>query len=681
MRKINLIIFAFIFSMSMMLINCGGGGSSAQAPRYSGDNKDIIAYNFPGSKNTSLGTDVYPVEKTDTTIKLTVPYGTNVTAIVAEFVANSTNIKVNGVIQQSGVTANDFTNPVIYSVYADNNDKRDYTVTVTKAPNTEKKISTYSINNINGTIDEGAGTISVVLLPKTAVNSLKAKFSILGKSITANGGIDQVSEDTANDFTNPVVYTVTADDNSSREYTVTVTVAKATTKNIMTFSFPVDINPSLGIDVNGTITDTDIQLVIPFGKVPADLIAYFTTDGESVKIGSTVQEAGVTSNDFTAVKTYRVTAENADYTDYTVTVSVAKSDAKALTRFFLDGEKGTINESAHTISISFQSTKILTGLTADFVTTGVLVTANTAPQTSGVSANNFTNPVVYTVTADDGTTQPYTVTAVKEAAITGLWNFEYGTDGSYSYSEPAPAQVTGPTGNALQFDGMTEYVATLDSDALTLADGGSIEAVIKPIHPSASAGIVHKGILSDFSDETYSLQYWGVDAGGNGPLKFLVHNTLQDANSFSSVDSTTINVNTWYHIIVTWTPTGLAIYINGNLNGSYSGDVGQVKDSDGPLVIGSQLESPYTGYPDWGNMGFNGIIDKVQMFNHALTAEEVTARYQDLVNTAGSGFFTAYLLSVASRHIHSIYAVLGIIVVLLVVLFLYNRKRTKLASQ
>jgi len=49
-------------------------------------------------------------------------------------------------------------------------------------------------------------------------------------------------------------------------------------------------------------------------------------------------------------------------------------------------------------------------LKADFSTNGSSVTVNGNAQTSGVTTNNFASPVMYTVTAADGTTKTYTVT-------------------------------------------------------------------------------------------------------------------------------------------------------------------------------------------------------------------------------------------------------------------------------
>jgi hypothetical protein len=52
----------------------------------------------------------------------------------------------------------------------------------------------------------------------------------------------------------------------------------------------------------------------------------------------------------------------------------------------------------------------LTTLVATFVTTGASVTITGTPQVSGVTANDFSNPVTYVATAADGTTQAHVVT-------------------------------------------------------------------------------------------------------------------------------------------------------------------------------------------------------------------------------------------------------------------------------
>ncbi len=84
-----------------------------------------------------------------------------------------------------------------------------------------KAITAYSLNGVAGTIDENAKTISVVVPSGTDLNGLVATFTTTG-AIVKVGSTVQKSNNTPNDFTNPVTYTVTATDASTATYTVTV---------------------------------------------------------------------------------------------------------------------------------------------------------------------------------------------------------------------------------------------------------------------------------------------------------------------------------------------------------------------------------------------------------------------------------------------------------------------------
>ena len=64
-------------------------------------------------------------------IVVTVPYNTSVTALVATFATTGVSVKVGSTVQNSGITANNFTNPVTYTVTAANGSTRGYVVTVT----------------------------------------------------------------------------------------------------------------------------------------------------------------------------------------------------------------------------------------------------------------------------------------------------------------------------------------------------------------------------------------------------------------------------------------------------------------------------------------------------------------------------------------------------------------------
>ncbi|MFT3903068.1 MAG: CotH kinase family protein [Niabella sp.] len=69
---------------------------------------------------------------TNQNITVSVPYGASLTGLTATFSYSGASVKVGNVVQVSGVTKNDFSNPIVYSIIAENGAKKDYTVTVTK---------------------------------------------------------------------------------------------------------------------------------------------------------------------------------------------------------------------------------------------------------------------------------------------------------------------------------------------------------------------------------------------------------------------------------------------------------------------------------------------------------------------------------------------------------------------
>jgi len=284
------------------------------------------------------------------------------------------------------------------------NDSNDNTSPASSA----KSIKAFSLNGVEGTINEAEQTIAVTMPSGTSVTALVDTFTTTGASVEVGSTI-QVSGTTANDFTSPVTYTVIAADATTQDYTVTVTLAASSAKAITAFS--------LG-GVVGTINEAakTIAVTLPSGTDVTNLVATFTTIGVSVEVGSTIQVSGTTANDFTLPVTYTVTAADVTTQDYTVTVTLAASSAKAITAFSLGGVVGTINEAAKTIAVTMPSGTSVTALVATFTTTGASVKVSSTIQVSGTTANDFTSPVVYTVTAVDATTQDYTVTVVTEPA-------------------------------------------------------------------------------------------------------------------------------------------------------------------------------------------------------------------------------------------------------------------------
>ena len=87
---------------------------------------DLLSFSFPEQTGAATIDDV------NHTIHIEVVIGTDVSNLIATFVASSTasDVSIGTTSQSSGVTANDFTNPVVYTVVAEDNLVQEWTIEV-----------------------------------------------------------------------------------------------------------------------------------------------------------------------------------------------------------------------------------------------------------------------------------------------------------------------------------------------------------------------------------------------------------------------------------------------------------------------------------------------------------------------------------------------------------------------
>jgi sulfatase modifying factor 1 len=191
----------------------------------------------------------------------------------------------------------------------------------------DKEITSFSFLAVNNTVLStnitgiiSSTDITATVLYGTGRSALVASFTTTGVSVTVNGVL-QTSGVTSNNFTGAVTYTVTGEDGSTRNYTVTVSEgAPGSAKEITSFSFLAANNTALLTDVTGTINGTDITLDVPIGTNVTGLVATFSTTGVSVTVGGTVQTSGSTANSFVSTVVYTVTAQDGSNQDYKVTL-------------------------------------------------------------------------------------------------------------------------------------------------------------------------------------------------------------------------------------------------------------------------------------------------------------------------------------------------------------------------
>jgi hypothetical protein len=243
-------------------------------------------------------------------------------------------------------------------------------------------------------------------------------------------------------------------------------------------------------------------------------------------------------------------------------------------------------------------------------------------------AANLTGSSIIVVTAEDDTKATYTMAILKDPAIVAEWIGFTSEIREYVIADAQTVEGYNGNANALWFDGnpaTLDYVIAPDSDALTLRNSGSIEVLVRVdgIHPFA--GIIHKGERRDFSDEAWGMQLW-YHEGSHARLLFMI--TGDDGNWIGVYGSFDLQPGQWYHIVATWDSASLRLYVNGILDDETANTTGGVRDSNGSLIVGAQLPEKYdAGY---GNIGWDGVIDRVIIRNDTLNDAQVLTRYNNL---------------------------------------------------
>lgn len=133
-------------------------------------------------------------------------------------------------------------------------------------------------DTITGEIDEDNSEITLTVPYDTDITGLIASFDIEAQSITVNG-IEQISGETPNDFSSPVIYTVTAS-NNSMNYTVIVEIeAKPWIGTQQISGAKNQTSSGIALDATGNIyiagtTDDDLDDQINSGSNDAYLVKY-----------------------------------------------------------------------------------------------------------------------------------------------------------------------------------------------------------------------------------------------------------------------------------------------------------------------------------------------------------------------------------------------------------------------
>lgn len=169
--------------------------------------------------------------------------------------------------------------------------------------------------------------------------------------------------------------------------------------------------------------------------------------------------------------------------------------------------------------------------------------------------------------------------------------------------------VSGRYGQALNFDGLTNYVQMGYSGSLAITNAITILAWINPTTLVGTQTIYAKG----FSDGSkLGIVFEVVD----NFIWFL----LSHEATWTYVTSAGVLSSGWNRVAAVWDGSTMRIYING---------VADINTASFTQAIESSANDLHrVGRTPWGSGAFNGAIDEVSIYNRALSAAEIQVDFQ-----------------------------------------------------
>jgi prepilin-type N-terminal cleavage/methylation domain-containing protein len=212
--------------------------------------------------------------------------------------------------------------------------------------------------------------------------------------------------------------------------------------------------------------------------------------------------------------------------------------------------------------------------------------------------------------------------ALRDGAV-ALWRFDQSNQitavdsgpnqlhGSWTSNAGRTAEgVTPGTNGALIDDSRGMFVPTVASGSVTDIRGAvSVEAWINPSVTGLYGGVVDKTVGGNHNQQ-YSLFVW---AG-------IIYWRLSTPGGIVDATFSPVGVNRWSHVVGTWDGTTAVLYVDGVVRRTVTG-VGPLRGGAGQVMIGSLGSGGFPMYP------FRGFIDEVAIYDRALSAAAVTARW------------------------------------------------------
>ncbi|MDC1440383.1 cadherin-like beta sandwich domain-containing protein [Planktomarina temperata] len=352
------------------------------------------------------------------TLAYTASVANSVSSLIVTPTTNDANATatVNGASATTPVTLALGSNTVTVQVTAqDGVTTQSYTVAVTRAASSDATLSALALSQGSLSPSFTSGTLAYTASVAHSVSSLIVTPTTNDANATATvNGASPATPVTLSVGSNTVTVQVTAQDGTTQSYTVAVTRAASSdaTLSALTLSQG-SLSPSFAsgtLAYTSSVPNSVSSLIVT--PTTNDANATATVNGASaatpvtLAVGSNTVTVQVTAQDGTTIQSYTVAVTRAASSD--ATLSALTLSSGSLSPSFASGTL------AYTALVSNSvSSLIVTPTTNDANATA---TVNGASPATPVTLAVGSNPVTVQVTAQDGSTQSYTVAVTRAAA-------------------------------------------------------------------------------------------------------------------------------------------------------------------------------------------------------------------------------------------------------------------------
>ena len=401
-------------------------------------------------ESAKLGNVVGVLDQTKKTVTFTVPADTEDSAVADMLLtincSQYASIKLKGAETDwvndtaCGMKLNEEKTFVVTA--EDGTTTAEYTVVIHRTPSDKKALTGATLGDIAAVINEDSHAVTFTVPADTTDSTLGEmilKFTCSPRATVklkdAENNWGDSGEACRLKLGVPATFVVTAEDNSTQEYTVTVnrekSAAKAITEAVLT--------KTGGTPVKAKISEEDktVTFTLPVGTRDADVAAMtlkFTCsqyasiklEGAETNWPADGQLCGMKLNE---AKTFVVTAENGKTQAYTVLITRGKSSAKEITNALLLAKAG---DTASLATVKIDNTKktvdftlpadtdtsklgemILKLTVSDYATVKKSGDTDNWPAEGKACGMELDKTATFTVTAENGETQDYKVTITR----------------------------------------------------------------------------------------------------------------------------------------------------------------------------------------------------------------------------------------------------------------------------